>query len=1490
MANIQTMQEAILQAVDTIVTQRTNELKLDKTITAIIKKNIGQKNNKPIYQVWYNGGLFEAICQNKDDIYLPNTSVYILIPQGNFSKEKIIIGLAENNNIIEQKTNISEMNSYAKLNTNLLEINTEKIYGLHSWHEDNNSIDNDISHRYQYIYQKDNTNDLFFNQDVLDNCKEDATALMIKADFQTNLSEEQKQQLKGKYGLIFNFAFYNLNNGYGETNGEIFDNLSPIVESKIKNKENPGTYILNRNLNYYHQKIINFWKENLYIDTSVIDLYVSEITELYTNFILFSSQLNTKLINEMINNYLLTLNKLSKYKSAADQENFYTAWRNIKVGENNYKYEQFILTSTDMIGDPFSFNQWNDQYSIFQIDQNKLSHLDSIVFFQDGFNQNFEKEQNWPISNPGSPDILMRNPQIYLLKPSSQKDEYVLKVEPYDESNFVITKNSDLIEFKATFLRGYEDLTLNDNTYFYWFKESSDITNSNKINYNPLAGLGWKEIISEDNTDEIFSTNSIENNAFKNNYKCIVVYNNIILEYNFSIYNYIMNTEIKLESDLGTHFAFDAGIPTITIKVKNLEAKETDFLEKGYEQNIIYPKYKYKWCLIDNNGIKTFLNQENNLENIMSISARTTTWDGIQEKILLSDGRLINSFNSEYTTRIICPISKINNNFSIMCFVKQKNEDNFEYFDIGSARLDFVNTQDEINSADYRVQIINSDQVFKYDVYGKAPTDISNKEPLEILPLQVRLLTLADVEIEQNNYEVEWIFPSQDTTLLVPVQDLDEHLSIKSTGCLFDIKKDYDANCCDNQIVCHIIFKNKHFYKNTKFFFGKEGSNGTNGTDIVAKIEYAKNNDYDNILGKEPVTLYVYNSKSFINTDLNRNLESKQVILKNNNNNDNNFSSIFKANLYQRSEQITYSASPKYVLAGDRNGKYFETGSNLLWNGEKINENLPLIQNIKTEIKLNNNETYYAFISLPIIKYETNPTNEKELISIDKQYYLNEIVYNADGRNPMYNHHQGLKLNLPDNIDMVRYVAKGGFDIQWKDKEYFYSEGNPCFSLLENEDSTFKRNSITKVGLNKNIIYILPNDVYNGSITNNRIEAYCYDNNILIAIVYASINMTLNTFGLASLNAWDGNTVTIDEDGGYIMAPQVGAGEKDNNNRFTGILMGKTETYTGKAEKEKQIGLFGYACGLQSIFLDAETGNATFGLPEGYTIETRNGITIPIEKEDEYGEGRIEFRPGGESKIGGWKIGRRSLYYTMKPLPIFDMTANVETIADYEKSSNGLYKYSYSGEIGPRYFQDEETPQGRQYANHHIKDINLHDSGILLSSAPPYISVVGTMLTEEEIETTSNGYLEKGDSIEIQLDPQTPTVFTIFRHNSDFRKQEAQNNGKFLGDRTFLAGINARGQLQANIIGTSSDENSQISMYFDATNPFNSIEENNQYIGAIFEASTNTTSLPFLKFIVEKDDISLIETGDSARDVDSVYISTPNSTFRIEDILRIYDD
>ena len=85
----------------------------------------------------------------------------------------------------------------------------------------------------------------------------------------------------------------------------------------------------------------------------------------------------------------------------------------------------------------------------------------------------------------------------------------------------------------------------------------------------------------------------------------------------------------------------------------------------------------------------------------------------------------------------------------------------------------------------------------------------------------------------------------------------------------------------------------------------------------------------------------------------------------------------------------------------------------------------------------------------------------------------------------------------------------------------------------------------------------------------------------------------LNTYEFSWLNDWDGNKLHIDENGEYIVAPQIGAGVKDEANQFTGITMGVKYT---KDKINSQVGLFGFSHGKQSIFLDAKTGKAEFGI------------------------------------------------------------------------------------------------------------------------------------------------------------------------------------------------------------------------------------------------------------------------------------------------------
>lgn len=1504
------LQETILKAIDAVVTQRNNELKLDKTITAIVKKNVGIRNNKPLYEVEYEGGRLIATAQNSTDSYIPNTSVYVLIPQGNFSNEKIIIGRASSI-VTDRSASVvaAAVNSYSIIGANLIEADKNTTYGLRSFHDHTLEPNGcPIEHRLQTLYNINGDSPMSFNNERLDIYRKQTTALMLKADFQTNLDIEQRRQSKARYGLIFNFSFDNLNKGYGETNGEIFTNLAPIVQGKVIDLSKEDG-VADRILFDYNAEI----NENNNFSDSKLDQYIEEIKTLYDNFLVNKKKLATELINNLVKSYLILLGDLKNISEDPNSEGFpnrkneYIKWWNERVGEPGQKIEHFILTSDMMLGNPLAFSQWSTQYTIFNVDMNTFNHLDSIYFFKEGFHENSAAEKIWPTGvEGGGPDIFVKNLQIYALKPlEAQSGDYSLKVEPYQNNDAILSSENPETKFKATLLRlQQEDLTFN-NVQYFWFKEDPSVINAKSDGYDFRAGPGWKLLPLTDLSAYFFSAKIEDNLAYENKYKCVAIYtpsgdNEVILAVSFSVYNQEAEIKIKLESDIGTEFSFNKGTPTIKVLVHNHGMEEDKYAEIGFKQDREYeindinysansPRYLYKWAVTDSvNGEKIFLadNEENN-ENFLLVSAKQSLLNKISYYTFIGyyddDEEIKEVEDSSYATRIKYPVYATSSGFTVECFLqeykKDKNNNIGKYYNVGSAKLEFENLNENLASSDFRIQIVNGDQVFQYDEYGNAPTVNKLKEPLEVQPLQAKLISRSGLEIEGSNYNVEWIFPIEDT-LITTTETLVENSasqliqSYHARECNFGIQEIYNPSYYNNQITCHISFNDIDLYKDTNFYFGKIGSNGTNGTDVVAKIEYAKNDDI-NRLHYEPLTLYVQkgkygnneneieNAAQFNVRDADGNLndfkETETLVGSENN-------SLLKLVLYQKNTPLgkdSYAPGyPRWNIAGNayaseltssnNTGKFFELTSNLssgsnslTWKYNFQNDDKHFrIQNIQAEVKVKTGETYYAYFSLPIIEYKEGqklPLKlHKDTIAIDKPTYLNEIVYNADGRNPIYNHNAGLKLiNLPEGA-RVKWTAKGGFGgqrSQYSNNIESIEEDTPSISLLENRDDREGQTEITTDAIDgSSMVYVLPADEFNGSSTNNRIEAEVSVNGNLIATVYAPINMILNTFGLASVNAWDGNTITIDNERGAVLAPQVAAGEKDDNNRFTGIVMGKTETYTGGSDSEKQIGLFGYHQGLQSIFLDSDTGNATFGLPD---VENGYYKNTSVQCNDDYNEGRIELRPGGESKIGGWRLGRHSLYYTMSP----------KKISDQYVVENDSYVYNYSGIIGDKYLNDKETPKRRQYGLHHDKDITPEDSGILISAKPPYISVVGGMLTAHEISEDANGHLTDGDAIEMQLDPKTPTVFTIFRHNG-------RNRGELAGTRTYLAGINSKGQLQANAVGSAGDANNQTTMYIGRIKAFEqTINEDPAYVGSVFEAGDSAETLPFLTMFVKQNQL-----------------------------------
>jgi hypothetical protein len=65
------------------------------------------------------------------------------------------------------------------------------------------------------------------------------------------------------------------------------------------------------------------------------------------------------------------------------------------------------------------------------------------------------------------------------------------------------------------------------------------------------------------------------------------------------------------------------------------------------------------------------------------------------------------------------------------------------------------------------------------------------------------------------------------------------------------------------------------------------------------------------------------------------------------------------------------------------------------------------------------------------------------------------------------------------------------------------------------------------------------------------------------------------------LNDWDGR-LEIDEEDNTIMTMMIGAGRKNSNNQFNGVLMGDVMTGTGD-NATREIGLYGFHEGAQSF-------------------------------------------------------------------------------------------------------------------------------------------------------------------------------------------------------------------------------------------------------------------------------------------------------------------
>lgn len=1057
-------------------------------------------------------------------------------------------------------------------------------------------------------------------------------------------------------------------------------------------------------------------------------------------------------------------------------------------GKPATKYISYVIDSNNMTGNPFRFSSWSEQYQIYPIDIENFLYIDSILFYE----KDFIEKDNINMANSWGADIFLKDIEVYPLKKiDAVSGNYKLSLSMPQGSTFRGNTSEDQLDIVAKVTEKNVN-NLSDNTTFYWFKEDNRVV-SDSDNYQMYGGAGWAWLKNKGNNYTLY-TDATENRAYENKYLCVAVYKeSVILKTYFVIYNESARRDITISSSLGAKFSFDRGKPVLTCMIDGKSEK----FEEGKPNSHADSLFRFIWSKIDEyNNTTTFIETYAELEKKYE-ELKKTPGVSYHDLSALKNQMLALQGVSWERNVLNYPISQIDNNARFKCSVYLKDTPDGEEYSIGSAEI-LLQNENAASPTDYYITIENGDQVFQYSESGVSPDDERYTDPLVVKPLICHFFDPAGLEVNKETYDVKWVVPLENSMIVVPTKSMTMNNANNKIEWYIEeifpleIANDYDYQALNNQVTAIVSYKDQEYKQDTTLLFTKIGENGTNGTDVVAKIsprlKTANNELLAIVTGKGDAH---YNDIASTPLTSQTNLP-------------------LQFDLYQRNTKLALDKKPKWSIAGASNQSKFlynpdTQTSQLGWSQEKTERKFRY-QIVKADIEYENNN-YYAFYPMPVIEYN-NAGNLH--IGLDKTTALKSITYNADGRNPLYNKNQFIELNISgDKEYYIVWTAEGGEPrvANRTTKVYESNPRNAAFALLLDNKEKEGSSIIVPAENNVNKVYILPDNIYTGEYTNNLVHAAIYTSKEIyqnggntICDVYVPIYMSLNVYGLKSLNAWDGNHVEINEDENYVLAPQIGAGKKDTNNKFTGILMGTSQTYD---QKEEQVGLLGYSKGKQSIWLDADSGNAIFGLPEQQASANNN-----------FTEGRIELIPGGESKIGQWRIGSRAMYNMTIPDVEGDSFTGVEPIKPYS----------------------DYAVKGAQIA------IPQEAQGIILNANPAYASYKGKPLfkTNSKIDfDNANAAIREGDSFEVEIDPSKDSAFSIYRHTK-------WDKGVLTNDwhRYPLVGINAQGQFYTNAI-----ENEESSMGIGKIGAFGTAAADGKYVGAQF--GYDNTNL--FKFFILKD-------------------------------------
>ena len=888
-----------------------------------------------------------------------------------------------------------------------------------------------------------------------------------------------------------------------------------------------------------------------------------------------------------------------------------------------YVFREYTLNIDRMTGQPFNYVAGSDQYAIFNIDSEHLKEICSVTAFCKDFpNQKEGNSQGYYINGhfknaKGQEITVPNNKCIYDL---ITKEWYQCKDNKYYVNITDITISNIRCEFldalteeelqglslrittplggffytqgeivKPESLQLYADLRVKgkkvnyneQKANFYWFVKDARVNNQSSY-YQQYGGIGWRclnnpitgPVIDTENTEEVkigktsFAADTYTKTiyakdclAYENIYKCVALFKQdnetIILSTTITILNKVKQTQnnIWISSSMGTDFAFNEGTTELICNIS--EPQES---------------YGYYWTKSIDGGSEELLLP--------------------QEDVPANERHNVSVGEAHYFVTYTCSVYDQNNVL------------------IGTAAITLNNGEP---TGQFKLVLNNGTQVFKYNTDGISPASPSVDEldriELPVLSFDIyndkgQLVNLGDDNEKVRKAQIKWIWPSNseenpntqieefDSMLLPATTIRDEKIipiytfardSLESPSdgsfikrwaiidqaqLAYNIQNIYDIEKTNNNIILEVDYQGQHLVATTNFTFTKEGELGTNGTKYTTRIIPTNNdsNNYSKIVIGHPSGLYGLTAKG----------EYKKI-------NDN---MPFKVQIWDggiNPLQEYKSNDSRLTWSTELDGRNIENQYMTIGVGPNLSFNTltgTITQNHTLKVTVNDSDIssqpFYAIYPLDLLLVEDpgDPLKNYPKYNINGGY--RSCNYESDGTRSAFTQKPFTLTRIDgEPIDSSNIIT---WTNNWNG--YIYTEAI---------DSTTRqpkaKNKETLKGYNT--ILVEPPDYYIGSEVNNYIT--CSIDGTIVAVI--PIEFYLNRYGLAAMNGWDGVSLKLNTEGtNYILAPQMGAGKKNSEGKFTGIVAG-----TSMEDGSVNTGLFGYNEGQRTIFLDAETGNATFG-------------------------------------------------------------------------------------------------------------------------------------------------------------------------------------------------------------------------------------------------------------------------------------------------------